>query len=152
MLAPLDWAVVAAYLLFALVIGLLVREAAGRGRRSFFVADRSLPWWWAGTSIAATTFAADTPLVITGIVADRGVSGNWLWLSWVLVHAGVVVVFARRWWRADVVTDAEFIALSAVLSGVKDIRSVVRVSCSRFSRSCCSSRSTRSSVASAVSC
>ncbi len=106
-----DWLVIGAYLLFALYVGLAARERAGESRTSYFIADRSLPWWWAGTSIAATTFAADTPLAITGIVAARGVSGNWLWLSWLLVHAGVVMLFARRWWRAGVVTDAEFIAL-----------------------------------------
>ncbi len=111
MLAALDWLVIGGYLLFALGVGLAARERAGQSRESYFLADRSLPWWWAGTSIAATTFAADTPLAITGIVAARGVSGNWLWLSWLLVHAGVVMIFARRWWRAGVVTDAEFIAL-----------------------------------------
>lgn len=110
MLAPIDWVVIGGYLLFALGIGFAVREGSERGRLSYFLADRSLPWWWAGTSIAATTFAADTPLAVTGIVADRGLSGNWLWLSWILVHAAVVAVFARRWWRADVITDAEFIA------------------------------------------
>ncbi len=111
MLEPLDWVVIGAYLLFALAVGVAARERAGRSRHSYFLADRSLPWWLAGTSIAATTFAADTPLAITGIVAARGLSGNWLWLSWLLVHAGVVMLFARRWWRSGVVTDAEFIAL-----------------------------------------
>ncbi len=111
MLETLDWVVIGAYLAFALAVGVAARERAGRSRHSYFLADRSLPWWWAGTSIAATTFAADTPLAITGIVAARGLSGNWLWLSWLLVHAGVVMLFARRWWRSGVVTDAEFIAL-----------------------------------------
>lgn len=111
MLAGLDWLVIGAYLLFALLVGVATRERAGQSRTSYFLADRSLPWWWAGTSIAATTFAADTPLAITGIIASRGMSGNWMWLSWLLVHAGVVMLFARRWWRSEVVTDAEFIAL-----------------------------------------
>lgn len=110
MLAPLDWLVIAAYLAFALWVGLATREGSSEGRRAFFLADRALPWWWAGISVAATTFAADTPLAVAGIIADRGVSGNWMWLSWLLVHAGVAVVFARRWWRTGVVTDAEFIA------------------------------------------
>ncbi len=110
MLAPLDWAIIGAYLLFALGVGLATREGSAQGRRSYFLADRSLPWWWAGISVAATTFAADTPLAVAGIIAARGVSGNWMWLSWILVHAAVVAVFARRWWRADVITDAEFIA------------------------------------------
>jgi len=109
-LHPLDWAVVAAYLLLALAVGLAMREGSSTGRTSYFLADRALPWWWAGVSIAATTFAADTPLAVSGIIADRGLSGNWMWLSWILVHAGVVAIFARRWWRSEVVTDAEFIA------------------------------------------
>lgn len=111
MLAPLDWIVVALYLVLALAIGIAVREGSSSGRSSYFLADRSLPWWWAGVSIAATTFAADTPLVVTGIIAARGISGNWLWLSWLLVHAAVVVIFAKRWWRSGVVTDAEFVTL-----------------------------------------
>lgn len=111
MLAGLDWLVIGAYLVFALLVGVATRDRAGQSRTSYFLADRSLPWWWAGTSIAATTFAADTPLAITGIIASRGLSGNWMWLSWLLVHAAVVLLFARRWWRSGVVTDAEFIAL-----------------------------------------
>lgn len=110
MLHAIDWAIIAAYLLLALGVGLAMRGRSSTGRRSYFLADRSLPWWWAGVSIAATTFAADTPLAVAGIIASRGISGNWLWLSWILVHAGVVAVFARRWWRSDVVTDAEFIS------------------------------------------
>lgn len=111
MLAPLDWIVVAVYLVVALAVGLAVREGSSSGRFSYFLADRSLPWWWAGVSIAATTFAADTPLAVAGIIAARGISGNWLWLSWLLVHAAVVVIFAKRWWRTGVVTDAEFVTL-----------------------------------------
>ncbi len=111
MLGALDGAVIAAYLLLALGVGIASRVRGDEGRESFFLADRALPWWWAGTSIAATTFAADTPLAITGIVASRGLSGNWVWLSWLGVHAAVVVLFARRWWRTGVVTDAEFLSL-----------------------------------------
>ena len=111
MLAPIDWAVIGAYLAFSVSVAFVVRGRAETSRRSYFVADHTLPWWWAGTSIAATTFAADTPLAISGIVASRGISGNWLWLAWMAVHAAVVVVFARRWWRTGVVTDAEFITV-----------------------------------------
>lgn len=107
----MDWLIIATYLLFALLVGWVVRGKAKTDRVSYFLADRSLPWWWAGTSIAATTFAADTPLAITGIVADRGISGNWIWMAWIGVHAAVVVVFARMWRNSHVITDAEFIAL-----------------------------------------
>lgn len=106
-----DWIVIALYLAFAMAVGLKVREKAEADRESYFLAGRSLPWWWAGLSIAATTFAADTPLAVTGIVADRGLSGNWMWLSWIGVHAAVVVYFAARWSRSGVLTDAELIQL-----------------------------------------
>lgn len=96
-LTGLDWGVVALYLVLALAAGLLVRAKAGQSRESYFLAGRSLPWWWAGASIAATTFAADTPLAITGIVANKGLSGNWVWISWLGVHAGAVVLFAGLW-------------------------------------------------------
>lgn len=109
MLAPLDWVVILAYMALALAVGLAMREGSSTGTRAYFLANRSLPWWWAGTSIAATTFAADTPLAVSGIIADRGISGNWMWLSWILLHASVIAIFARRWWRSEVVTDAEFI-------------------------------------------
>ncbi len=102
---------IGAYLLAALFIGISVRRRASANRVSYFLAGRSIPWWWAGASIAATTFAADTPLAITGLVASRGLSGNWLWLSWIGVHAAVVVLFARGWNRSGVLTDAELIAI-----------------------------------------
>lgn len=105
-----DWAVIGVYLLLALGAGLWMREKASSDRESYFLAGRSLPWWWAGASIAATTFAADTPLAVTGIVASRGMGGNWIWLSWMGVHAAVVVLFARAWSKSGVITDAEFVA------------------------------------------
>ena len=110
-LAAADWIVIGLYLALALAVGLLVREKASASKESYFLAGRSLPWWWAGLSIAATTFAADTPLAVTGIVARRGISGNWLWLCWVGVHAALVVYFAARWSRSGVLTDAELIGL-----------------------------------------
>ncbi|WP_257669994.1 sodium:solute symporter family protein [Parapedobacter tibetensis] len=107
----IDWLLIACYLLFAIGVGFWVKEKAGTSMESYFLADRSLPWWWAGTSIAATTFAADTPLAITGIVAARGLSGNWVWMSWIAVHAAVAIIFARMWRSSGVITDAQFIAL-----------------------------------------
>ncbi|MBN1770503.1 MAG: Na+:solute symporter [Deltaproteobacteria bacterium] len=106
-----DWLLIGGYLLLTLVVGILVKGRSESSKESYFLADRSLPWWWAGMSIAATTFAADTPLAVTGIVADRGLSGNWIWLSWIGVHAGVVVYFASRWSRSGVLTDAELVEL-----------------------------------------
>lgn len=105
-----DWALIGGYLALSLAVGLWVREKAGASLRSYFLADRTLPWWWAGASIAATTFAADTPLAVAGIIASKGIAGNWIWFSWMGVHAAVVVLFAESWSRSGVVTDAELIS------------------------------------------
>jgi SSS family solute:Na+ symporter len=105
-----DALVIGAYLLLALVVGLWVSKQASSGMQSYFLAGRSLPWWWAGASIAATTFAADTPLAVAGIVAAKGIGGNWIWLAWMGVHSAVVVLFAESWSRSGVVTDAELIS------------------------------------------
>lgn len=110
-LAPLDWGIVVAYLLLTLAVGAAVSRSAGRSLDSYFVADRGLPWWWLGTSMVATTFAADTPLVVSGLVAEHGVAGNWFWWSWAISHVSMAVVFAALWRRARVLTDAELVEL-----------------------------------------
>lgn len=78
-LTGLDWAVVAAYFLLNLGVGFYYYRRAGKGLAEFFVSGRDVPWWLAGTSMVATTFAADTPLAVTGMVARHGIAGNWLW-------------------------------------------------------------------------
>jgi SSS family transporter len=110
-LSAIDWIIIAAYFALSAGIGLAF---AGRARRSlvdYFVSGRSLPWWLAGTSMVATTFAADTPLAVSGMVARHGVAGNWLW--WNLALSGLLTVFffSRLWRRAGVVTDVEFTEL-----------------------------------------
>ena len=104
-----DWLVIAWYMVAVLGIGWAVKKQAGLDRINYFLAGRSLPWWWVGTSMAATTFAADTPLAVTGLVAAKGLSGNWLWLPVIGIHAAVVTIFAEGWSRSGVITDAEFI-------------------------------------------
>jgi SSS family solute:Na+ symporter len=103
-----DWLVIAAYFALAGGIGLALVRRGGRSVSDFFVGGRALPWWLAGTSMVATTFAADTPLAVTEMVAQHGVAGNWLW--WNMVMSGILTVFfyARLWRRAEVLTDAEF--------------------------------------------
>ena len=107
-ITPLDWAVVALYFLFNLGVGLYYRSRARASVDEFFLSGRDVPWWLAGTSMVATTFAADTPLAVTGMVAVGGIAGNWLW--WCFVASGMLTVFfyARLWRRSGVMTDIEF--------------------------------------------
>jgi Na+/proline symporter len=104
----IDWAVVALYFAFNIGIGLYYKARAGTDISEFFLSGRNVPWWLAGTSMVATTFAADTPLVVTGFVAKNGIAGNWVW--WNLVASGMMTVFffARLWRRSGVMTDIEF--------------------------------------------
>ncbi|MCC6335350.1 MAG: Na+:solute symporter [Myxococcales bacterium] len=106
-----DWAVVAAYFIASAAVGLAFGRRAGKSSAEFFTAGRSLPWWLAGTSMVATTFAADTPLAVTGLVAAHGLSGNWVWRNLVAGNMLTVFFYARLWRRAGVQTDAELAEL-----------------------------------------
>jgi Na+/proline symporter len=110
-LAVIDWAFILWYLVLAVGIGLYYSRRAGRSLSDFFVSGRTLPWWLLGTSMVATSFAADTPLAVTGIVIRDGVSGNWFW--WNFLFGGMLTVFffAHLWRRAGVLTEVEFIAI-----------------------------------------
>ena len=107
-LTSVDWLVVALYFLFNLAIGFYYKSRAGKNVNEFFLSGRNVPWWLAGTSMVATTFAADTPLAVTGMVAMGGIAGNWLW--WNFIASGMLTVFfyARLWRRSGVMTDIEF--------------------------------------------
>ena len=107
-LNTLDWIIIISLLVFFLIVGVLFRKRASEGMESFFVSGRALPWWLAGTSMVATTFAADTPLAVTGMVAANGIAGNWLW--WNMMASAVLTVFlyAHLWRRSGVITDVEF--------------------------------------------
>ncbi len=106
-LEPLDWIVIAVYCLVTLGIGLYFARRASKNTGEFFLGGRSLPWWLAGTSMVATSFAADTPLYVTGIVRAHGVYLNWIWWSLAVSHMFSLVFLARMWRRAEVVTDVE---------------------------------------------
>lgn len=110
-LAPADWIVLAAYFLLSLGIAWALRGRAQRSLADFFVSGRRIPWWIAGTSMVATTFAVDTPLAVTGLTAQFGIAGNWLWWSLLLSGMLTVFFFARLWRRAGVLTDVELIEL-----------------------------------------
>ncbi|MDJ0856946.1 MAG: hypothetical protein QNI88_17175, partial [Desulfobacterales bacterium] len=110
-LALIDFWIILAYLIFVLVVGYLFRKISGKNKEEYFLAGRNVPWWLAGISIVATTYAADTPLAICGIIASKGLSGNWLWLPWMGIHAAVIVIFAAAWRKTGVLTDAQFISI-----------------------------------------
>lgn len=122
-----DWVIVAAYLAFSFGIAIRYTRRAGRNTSEFFKAGSDMPWWLAGTSLVATTFAADTPLAVTELVARNGVAGNWLW--WNAVAGGIMTAFffARLWRRSGVMTDVEFVELrysgtsAAALRGIKAV-------------------------------
>ena len=107
-LTPLDWAGVFGYLAITLALSLYFRRRSSGSTEDYFISGRKVSWWLAGTSMVATTFAADTPLVVTGLVYTQGVAGNWLW--WSLLPSGMMTVFffARLWRRSGLITDAEF--------------------------------------------
>src|SRR3954465_11899307 len=104
----IDWAIVVAYFALSAGIGLAFTKRGGESLNEYFLSGRNAPWWLAGASMVATTFAADTPLVVTGLVFSNGVAGNWLW--WNMLMSGMLTVFffARLWRRANVMTDVEF--------------------------------------------
>lgn len=110
-ISVLDWIIIALYFLISIGIGIYMSKRAGRSTSDFFLSGRKLPWYVAGTSMVATTFAADTPLAITEMVADNGIAGNWLW--WNMLFGGMLTVFffARLWRRADIMTDCEFVSI-----------------------------------------
>jgi len=107
-LQTVDWLVIIAYFALNICIGLYLRKRATSSTEDYFVGGRKVAWWLAGTSMVATTFAADTPLAVTGMVAKNGIAGNWLW--WNMLMSGMLTVFfyARLWRRAGVLTDVEF--------------------------------------------
>src|ERR1700740_2450482 len=126
-LTATDWAVIVGYLLINLLIGIYYRRRASGNTAEFFISGRDVSWWLAGTSMVATTFAADTPLLVTGLVATQGVAGNWLWWNQCLTGMLTVFFFARYWRRAEIMTDVELTELrysgkpAAFLRGLKSI-------------------------------
>lgn len=130
-----DWVVIVAYLVINLLISIYYRRRASGNTEEFFVSGRSVSWWLAGTSMVATTFAADTPLLVCGIVATQGIAGNWIWWSMCLSGMMTVFFFARYWRRAEILTDVELAELrysgkpAAFLRGIKAIYLGLAMNC-----------------------
>jgi SSS family solute:Na+ symporter len=104
----LDWSAIIAYLAITLILGLYFRRSSAQSSEDYFVSGRTASWWLAGTSMVATTFAADTPLLVAGLVYTQGVAGNWIW--WAFLPSGMMTVFlfARLWRRSGLMTDVQF--------------------------------------------
>ncbi|MBE0534941.1 MAG: Na+:solute symporter [Phycisphaerae bacterium] len=107
-LQMIDWLIVAAFFAVILLVGVLVSKRAGSSSAEYFLGGRSMPWWLLGISMVATTFSTDTPNLVTDIVRNDGVSGNWLWWAFLLTGMLTVFVYAKLWRRSSVMTDIEF--------------------------------------------
>ncbi|MGB0917268.1 MAG: sodium:solute symporter family protein [Flavobacteriales bacterium] len=107
-LSQLDWAIIGAFFVVSLIIGIVVSKKAGSSSKEFFLSGRNMPWWLLGISMVATTFSADTPNLVTDIVRKNGVSGNWVWWAFLLTGMLTVFVYSKLWRRSGVLTDLEF--------------------------------------------
>lgn len=110
-LAIADWVIIALYLALALFIGIRFKSTASKNLEGFFLGGRNLPWYIAGVSMVATTFAADTPLAVAELVGNNGIAGNWLWWNFLMGGMLTTFFFARLWRRSGVVTEIELLEL-----------------------------------------
>ena len=121
----IDIVVIVAFFLVVFAIAAYYSRSAGKNTGQFFLSGRNLPWYIAGTAMVATTFAADTPLAVTELVAKNGIAGNWLWWNMAIGATLTVFFFAKLWRRAEIMTDVEFVELrytgkaAAVLRGFR---------------------------------
>ena len=126
-LETIDWIIIASFLILSLYIGLKFKNKASSSLANFFLGGRNLPWYIAGMSMVATTFAADTPLAVTELVAKNGISSNWIWWNFLIGGMLTTFFFANLWRRANVLTELELIELrysgkpAAILRGFKSV-------------------------------
>ncbi|UTD14013.1 Na+:solute symporter [Tenacibaculum mesophilum] len=111
LLTSLDYIIIFGFFILSLLIGLWSSKSAGKNSSEFFLSGRNMPWWLLGVSMVATTFAADTPGLVTELVRENGVSGNWVW--WAMLLTGMLTVFfyAKLWRKSGITTDLEFYEL-----------------------------------------
>ena len=110
-LAAIDWAIIAAYCIASLAIGLYFTRRSGKSMAGYFVSERSMAWWLLGTSMIATSFASDTPLVITSYIRKNGMQANWMWMGLAVGQLLAVFSFSLFWRRAEVITDNQLIEM-----------------------------------------
>ncbi len=108
---PIDWTIVALYCVASLILGIILSKKASQGIESYFAGNRKVTWWLAGTSMAATAFSSDTPLLVTGITRSRGLWGNWEIWSLGISTMLAVFFFSKLWKRTGVLTEVEFVEL-----------------------------------------
>lgn len=121
-LTTLDWLIVVGTLVLAFLPAAFIARRAGRNTTEFFASGRSAPWWLIGISMVATTFAADTPNLVTDLVRQGGISGNWVWWAFLLSGMATVMFYARMWRRTGVLTDLEFYELRYSGGGARAVR------------------------------
>ena len=107
-LTTLDLSIIGCFFLIFTIIGIKVSKSASKSGVDFFLSGRSMPWWLLGISMVATTFSADTPNLVTQIVRQNGIAGNWVWWAFLLTGMLTVFVYARLWRRSEVLTDLAF--------------------------------------------
>jgi len=107
-LASIDWIIVFCFFLITLIIGLIVSKKAGKNSTEFFLSGRNMPWWLLGVSMVATTFAADTPNLVAGIVRTDGIAGNWVWWAFLITGMLTVFIYSKLWRKLGISTDLEF--------------------------------------------
>lgn len=103
-----DWVFIILFFVISLVIGLAVMKKAGSSTEEYFAGGKNMPWWLLGVSMVATTFSTDTPNLVTDIVRNHGVSGNWAWFAFLITGMVTVFIYAKMWKRSNVLTDIEF--------------------------------------------
>ena len=104
-LQALDWWIIGIFFLILLAIGWVASQSASRNTSEYFLGGRSMPWWLLGISMVATTFSADTPNLVAGLVRDGGVANNWAWWAFLITGMVTVFIYAKLWRRSEVVTD-----------------------------------------------
>ncbi|MEX0647334.1 MAG: sodium:solute symporter family protein [Balneolaceae bacterium] len=131
----LDYFVIFLYVAFMVLVGYIAQKRGQESLEDYFAGGKKLPWWLIGISMVATTFAADTPLAVTGIIASEGIAGNWIWWNFMFSGLFTVFLYAKLWKRADVITDVEFISIrytgkpARVLRGFRSLYLAFPINC-----------------------
>ena len=110
-ISTLDWIIIFSFFGLFIAVGLYYAKKSGKNSKEYFLSGRNMPWWLVGISMVATTFSADTPNLVTNIVRESGVSGNWVWWAFLLTGMMTVFFYAKLWRRSEVLTDLEFYEL-----------------------------------------